>query len=196
MTTIANPDPATRIARLSAATDALHQHLHTLVAAAAPFDDRDRYGRFVAVQYQFQSEIEPLYRRASLQALIPDLAVRSRRAAVAADLADLGLPLPEVPMTDAAAINDQESLGWLFVSEGSTLGAAILLKRAQALGLSENFGARYLAPAPQGRARWWKQFVDVLDGLDLTPVQDVQVERGAEAAFRRFAERIEQRFGL
>lgn len=195
MVTLTTPESVTRSARLTATTDALHQHLHALVAQAAPFEDRERYGRFVVVQYQFQAEIEPLYGRASLQALIPDLGLRSRRAAAAADLGDLGLALPEVPASDTAAIDDHQALGWLFVSEGSTLGAAILLKRVQALGLTEACGARYLAPAPQGRARWWRQFVDVLDGLSLTAAQDAQVTFGADAAFRRFAERIGQNFG-
>lgn len=187
---------AARSARLSAATDAFHQHLHTLVAAASPFDDRERYGRFAAVQYQFQTEIEPLYQRDSLQALIPDLAARSRCAAVATDLADLGVPLPPTHAAASAAIGDHTALGWLFVSEGSTLGAAMLFKRAQALGLSENFGARYLAAAPEGRARHWKQFVEALDGLELSDEADAQVIAGADAAFRRFAEHITLGFKL
>lgn len=187
---------AARSERLSSATDAFHQHLHTLVAAAAPFDDRERYAKFAGVQYQFQTEIEPLYRRDSLQALVPGLSARSRRTAVAADLADLGVALPEATADGAASRSDHEALGWLFVSEGSTLGAAILLKRAQALGLSETFGARYLAPAPEGRARHWKQFIEMLDGLALTPAEDAQVIAGADAAFRRFAERITAAFQL
>lgn len=194
MTAASPSQPAARSERLSAATDVMHQHLHTLVAAAAPFDDRERYGQFAAVQYQFQNEIDPLYRRDSLQPLIPDLAARSRLAAASADLADLGVTPPT--HSSGAAIGDYTALGWLFVSEGSTLGAAILFKRVQALGLSETFGARYLAPAAQGRARHWKQFVEALDGLRLTDEQDAQVSTGADSAFRRFAELIKQAFRL
>jgi heme oxygenase len=196
MTAARLSEPAVRSERLSAATDAMHQHLHTLVAAAAPFDDRERYSRFAIVQYQFQSEIDPLYRRDSLQLLIPDLASRSRLAAVSADLADLDVTPPSIDFGVAAAVDDYAALGWLFVSEGSTLGAAMLLKRVQMLGLSETFGARYLAPATQGRARHWKQFVEALDGLPLTDEQDAQVSTAADAAFQRFAELIKQAFQL
>ena len=189
------PEP-TRSSRLSAATDAFHQHLHTLVAAASPFDDRRRFGKFAAVQYLFQQEIESLYRRASLQALVPNLAARSRLGAVAAGLADLGIVPPQAEGGSVATVGDHAALGWLFVSEGSTLGAAILLKRAEALGLSDTFGARYLAAAPEGRARHWKAFVEALDGLDLTPAQDAEVTAGADAAFRRFAALITREFAL
>ncbi len=188
-------NPALRSERLSASTDALHQHLHTLVAAAAPFASRENFGRFAQMQYRFQSEIEPLYRRGSLQALLPGLEARSRRKAVAADLADLGVALADVGSSQAV-VSDHAALGWLFVSEGSTLGAAILLKRAEALGLSASFGARYLAPSAEGRARHWKAFVETIDGLPLTAEQDAEVLAGADAAFRRFAGLFSETFGL
>ena len=125
-----------------------------------------------------------------------DLAARSRLGAVAAGLADLGIVPPQAEGGSVATVGDHAALGWLFVSEGSTLGAAILLKRAEALGLSDTFGARYLAAAPEGRARHWKAFVEALDGLDLTPAQDAEVTAGADAAFRRFAALITREFAL
>lgn len=197
MTSATLSQPVSRSARLSAATDALHEHLHTLVAAAAAFDDRERFARFALVQYQFQREVDPLYRRASLQALLPNLDARRRLPSLTADLSDLGVLPPNSTTVDLADVaNDHTALGWLFVSEGSTLGAAVLLKRAQALGLSETFGARYLAAAPEGRGRHWKQFIEVLDTLELTADQDVDVIAGAMAAFRRFAELITREFAL
>ncbi|MCJ9204033.1 biliverdin-producing heme oxygenase, partial [Acinetobacter baumannii] len=62
-------------------------------------------------------------------------------------------------------------LGWIYVSEGSTLGAAFLFKEAQKhLGFSETFAARNLAAYPEGRAKVWKRFVKALDeaGFDQT----------------------------
>ncbi len=192
------PTPATiaasRHKRLSAATDELHEHMHLLVARAAPFTDLDRYRRFATVQYRFQAEIDPLYRRASLQSLIPDLATRSRRDAAAADLEDLGVPVPAV--TNTPALSDHEALGWLFVSEGSRLGAAILSRHAEVLGLSATFGARYLAAAPEGRARYWQCFTEALDALDLGSMQEAQIEAGAIAAFERFATLFSEAYDL
>lgn len=183
---------APRHLRLSAATDAQHEELHGIVAALAPFESRENFARFVAVQYRFQSEIESLYRRPELQALLPGLADSSRKAATIADLADLGMTAAPVDADRAAALGFAEALGWLFVSEGSTLGAAVLLKRAQTLGLSENFGARHLAGAPEGRARHWRSFVSMLDALRLDETEEVAVIRGAQSAFSRFRELLRQ----
>ncbi len=81
-----------------------------------------------------------------------------------------------------------QALGWIFVSEGSKLGAAFLIKRAQAMGLSDSFGARHLGEPEGGRAEGWKQFTRTLDGLQLSPEQDAAAERAAVAAFERFTE--------
>ncbi len=190
-------DTTTRLSqRLMSATDAQHEALHGVVAAADPFASRERFALWVAVQHRFQREIEPLYRIAELQHWLPDLANRGRLAATEADLADLGAAVPaqEPPAHDT---RDQVSaLGWLFVSEGSTLGAAVLFKRAQTLGLSETFGARHLAAAPEGRARHWKQFVEALDALDLDADAEARMQQAACTAFRRFDQVIRDVFAL
>jgi heme oxygenase len=186
---------APRHQRLSDATDALHEHLHGVVASLAPFDSRENFARFATVQYIFQREIEPLYSRPALQALLPDLQTRSRRSAVAADLADLGRPLPSVEDGLAATLGEPAGIGWLFVSEGSTLGAAMLLKRAQTLGLTETFGARHLAPDPAGRGKHWKRFVEALDGLALDEEDESELIEGARNAFLHFGKLLEQARG-
>ena len=89
-----------------------------------------------------------------------------------------------------------EALGWLYVSEGSTLGAAFLFKEAkERLGLSETFGARNLAAYPRGRALAWRAFVESLDAPALgdAAIQD-QVIAGANAAYDRFGSLLEQHF--
>ncbi len=184
--TLSAPGVKPRSATLSAATDDLHEALHGVVAAAAPFTSREHFTRWVLVQHRFQREIEPLYRIAELQDWLPDLANRGRLAATEADLADLGTAVPaqEAPAHDTRDL--ASALGWLFVSEGSTLGAAVLFKKAQTLGLGESFGARHLAAAPEGRARHWKQFTQALDQLELDETEEVRLREAARAAFRRF----------
>src|SRR6218665_2907376 len=156
-----------RSARLSKATDGLHEHLHTVVSSARPFESVERFGTWVSVHYRFQREIEALYRLPVLQEWLPGMAERSRLDAAETDLADLGVTLPTVDATRLAGTGPIAALGWLFVSEGSTLGGAMLFKRAQVLGLSESYGARHLAAPPKGRARHWKEFVRVVDELPL-----------------------------
>ena len=176
---------AGRAGRLKAATGAVHERLDTRVMAARPFDDRDRYGRFLRMQHAFLRDVDALYRHPELAALLPDLADRRRLDAIEHDLADLdqdlgpnGATPPVDTRTDAPA-----AMGWLYVSEGSTLGAAILLKHARALGLSETFGARHMAAPAAGRGQAWRTFTATLDALDFDEADDRRMIEGATAAF-------------
>lgn len=87
-----------------------------------------------------------------------------------------------------------EALGWLFVSEGSKLGAAFLIKRAVGLGLSETFGARHLGEPAGGRAEGWKRFTRTLDSLEFSAEEEAAVEKGAINAFMRFTVLLEQAY--
>jgi heme oxygenase len=172
--------PLTRAERLREETHSQHERLDTGIAGRDPFATRERYAAFVEVQYRFYAAIEPLYRDAHLEALIPGLPARSRLAAAGLDLADLGRAVPEV---EPLPIGHREGLGWLYVSEGSTLGAAFLLKAVEAIGLGETLGARHLAAAPEGRGRHWRDFKDALNAVQLSPAEDDLAVSGARAAF-------------
>ncbi|MFL6607228.1 MAG: biliverdin-producing heme oxygenase [Pseudomonas sp.] len=186
--------PVTRSQRLNQITHEPHGKLDALVKAHAPFETQASYARFVVAQYQFQSELVALYNDAQLTALIADLPARCRAEAAKADLADLDT---EVPAPVAGAVNNPtqaEALGWLFVSEGSKLGAAFLIKRAVALGMNETFGARHLAEPAGGRAEGWKTFTRTLDELPFTEQQEAEADQGALAAFNRFTVLLEQAY--
>lgn len=175
-----------RSQRLNHVTHAPHSVLDALVKSHAPFDDRARFARFVAAQYLFQSELQPLYGDPRLVALFPDLPQRCRAEEARLDLVDLGLPVPAAVAGAPTALDLGSALGWIFVSEGSKLGAAFLIKRAEALGLSASFGARHLGEPEGGRADGWKRFVRTLDAVTLSAELDVAAEHGAVAAFERF----------
>lgn len=177
--------PLTRAERLKQETHALHERLDTSIAGEDPFATRERYAAFVEIQYRFYAVIEPLYRDARLGALIPGLDQRSRLAAARSDLADLGREAPEVAPLEIPA---GQGLGWLYVAEGSTLGAAFLLKAVEAIGLSETHGARHLAAAPEGRGRHWRDFKDALNAAPLE--DDNHVIAGANAAFAHVQELV------
>lgn len=163
--------------------------------ALDPFASRDRYVRFVRAQQVFQTAIASLYAAPPLQALIPDLASRERGTAIALDLADLGLPLPPVADEEPVVHVDMPtSLGWLYVAEGSALGAAFLIKAAQRLGLSERYGARHLAGHADGRAAHWRTFTTRIDDLALSAAAEDRMFDAARAAFTRFRDATEQAF--
>ncbi|MDM3888039.1 biliverdin-producing heme oxygenase [Pseudomonas sp. BCRC 81390] len=180
--------PALRSQRLNQITHAPHAELDALVKSHAPFDSRESFARFVVAQYLFQAELQPLYNDPQLIAIVPDLAERCRAEQARLDLADLATEVP--PALPGALRNPGlgEAMGWIFVSEGSKLGAAFLIKRAMALGLSDSFGARHLGEPAGGRAEGWKHFTRILDGLALSADDEAAAERGAVAAFERFTE--------
>ncbi|MDP1908319.1 MAG: biliverdin-producing heme oxygenase, partial [Hyphomicrobium sp.] len=82
--------------------------------------------------------------------------------------------------------------GWLYVAEGSNLGAAFLLKEAEKLGLSDTSGARHLAGAPEGRGLHWRTFVAALDAVTLSAAEEQRAVAEAEAAFERVHALTEQ----
>ena len=184
-----------RSQRLNQITHEPHSHLDNLVKSHDPFGSPERFSHFVAAQYLFQRDLEKLYNDPQLIRLVSDLPQRCRVEQAVLDLADLQRALPE---GDDAIRNKVmgtgEALAWLFVSEGSKLGAAFLLKRMPALGLSETFGARHLGEPEGGRAQGWKAFTAVLDSVELDAEQERLAEVAAIAAFERFTVHLERCF--
>ncbi|MHB2265793.1 biliverdin-producing heme oxygenase [Aliihoeflea sp. PC F10.4] len=187
--TLEMPARKSRAQRLKQATHSTHERLDHAVMSLEPFASRERYRRFLYIQYFFHRDIEALYADTSLSALLPSIAGSSRLCLIERDLADLGAENPEAEIAPAfrahADIDLPIALGWLYVAEGSNLGAAFLLKEAKLLGLSDVFGARHLAAAPEGRGLHWRTFKNELDAVDLTARQEDSVVEGAIAAFAR-----------
>jgi len=184
--------------RLKSVTSDTHDRLDNRIMSARPFADVANYRRFLAVQYAFHRDLDPLYADPVLAALVPDLAARNRLARIGTDLADLGdaAPIADRPSPFAAGTIDvPTALGWLYVAEGSNLGAAFLYKAAAALGLHGEHGARHLAGHPDGRAQHWREFTGALDGLTLGDAEEARVVDGARAAFVRVHDLVEAGFG-
>lgn len=191
---MSNADVAERRSKaLRAATSEAHTRLDQRVMQAAPFASRARFARFLQVQHAFHREIDTLCRAPSLQALLPDLEGRRRFAQVEQDLADLGVspPTPTGAPVFAGAPDVPTALGWLYVAEGSNLGAAFLLKAAAKLGLSEEFGARHLAAHAAGRKAAWDAFTGALDRVALPPEDEARVIAGGNAAFSHVHDLVE-----
>lgn len=191
-----NATADSRARRLKAATHSAHELLDNSIMSKKPFSNRERYGQFLQVQYSFHRDIAALYDDAALDELLPDLKGRRRVELIRRDLVDLGLAVPgdEVApvFTPGAAVDLPTALGWLYVAEGSNLGAAILLKEAAKLGFSESSGARHLAGAPEGRGLHWRTFTAALDAVPLSAEDEKHVFASAEIAFRRIQGLVEE----
>lgn len=182
MTIVPDMQMGSRAKRLKAATTAAHEEVDNTVMGAQPFASRENYERFLRFQYRLHSHVEPLYAAEAFQSVLPDLASRSRLDALRQDFADLGLtpPVtefgPELPLAEA--------LGWLYVVEGSNMGAAFLAKDAAKIGFSNEFGARHLAGHAEGRGLHWRRFTAALDSVKLTEVEERAAEAAATEAFQ------------
>jgi heme oxygenase len=181
--------PLSRAAALKAATQAAHQRLDDGIMKFNPFASRQHYSAFVQMQYAFHRDVAPLFEHPHLNVLFPGLQARARLLQVERDLADLGLPVPPLATPPVFATGGQldlpTALGWLYVEEGSNLGAAFLFKAAAALGMSAEQGARHLAPHEDGRATSWRTFVGQLDSVALDTADEARVSTGAIAAFEQ-----------
>ena len=156
------------MARLKQATSSEHDRMETLMQQSGAFESKENYAQFTLSQYYFQKDVEHLYLDPKVQQLIPDLDVRGRSEAAFQDLKDLGVQ-PQQQIIATETVGFPESLGWIYVSEGSTLGAAFLFKEAQArFGFNAEFAARNLAAYPEGRAVVWKRFKQTLDEANFT----------------------------
>lgn len=178
----------TLMLRLKQATTAEHDRMEQLMQQSQAFASENNYAQFTLSQYYFQKDVEHLYQDPQVSALIPDLDVRGRSEAALQDLADLKLqPQQQEIVTDA--IKYPQSLGWIYVSEGSTLGAAFLFKEAQAkFGFSADFAARNLAAYPEGRAVVWKRFKQAVDEAGFNEAEQEQIIQGALQGFKRFGD--------
>lgn len=194
----ASQHEASRAKRLKKLTEEIHEGVDRSIMSAASFANLERYERFLAVQYLFHNDIAALYEDARLQALFPDLAARRRFELVNSDLTDLHLDAPiatQPTFAYGATVDIPTALGWLYVAEGSNMGAAILRKEAAKLGLSDDHGARHLAPAPKGPAPHWRAFTAVLDSVTLNAVEEARVINGAIAAFARVQDHVDACLG-
>ncbi len=170
----------------------MHERVDNAVMAAAPFASREHYARFLRFQQPPASARRgALCRPATCSPCCPILpAVRAspRSSAIS--------PISALPLPDASEAAPRlplpEALGWLYVVEGSNMGAAILAKEAVRLGLSDEFGARHLAGHADGRGLHWRRFTAALDAVALTPDEDLRAEAAAVAAFAHVLDLVGQ----
>lgn len=161
---------------LRAATSALHDKLDS---AVGEFGSKPAYVDYVRKTHRFRFAVEQVLTGNGGN----DWHVDAIHGVAAQDLADLGVP--ELPHASFQTQNWTRPswLGAHYVLEGSSLGARLLLKRAEALGLGVDFGARHLAHQAADHQRWR----DFLAKLDTVPVEMHDAAVNAAEDMFRFA---------
>lgn len=183
---------------LKEGTHAIHDQLDRRVMQLNPFADNAHYQGFLRMQLRLHSAGEQVYHNQQINNLIPEIEQRSRLNAVLQDCADLAIPIElqqhDQQLGQLFKITDPYAgLGWLYTIEGSTLGAAMLLKHVKnSLGLSETYGARHMAAHSDGRATHWREFKAILDSLTLNDLQRKQALDAAKQAFYFVTETVDE----
>ncbi|GAB1595189.1 biliverdin-producing heme oxygenase [Lysobacter claricitrinus] len=156
--------------RLRDATAAAHARVDARVGDA--FDDIAGYATFLRAMHRFVASARRVLGDAD------DLV--ACEAALVDDLAVLGAT-PVTGEPDAATTRDDARIGWRYVIAGSSLGARVLLRRVEALGLDATHGASYLALHSRGDA--WRTLLSTLEALRLTPDDERAACAAANEAF-------------
>lgn len=163
-------------------TAALHAELDRSVGT---FDGLETYRSYLRCLYGFRAPVEAAVALSAWPDWFGDWAPGAIADAIHADMFDLGAATP----TPCVHVHSQNSLdladpsrlmGALYVLEGASLGARLLYRRAQAIGLSAGHGARHLAQQSDERDRW-RQFVGILEQS-----QHVDVEATVRASLLTF----------
>lgn len=93
---------------------------------------------------------------------------RRRREVLRSDLLRLGLTvreltaLPEAPAV-FVDVDTADALGWIYVSEGTTLGGAITDRSLQALTQAEALRVRTFTPYLEGPGPMWRSYLSILE---------------------------------
>lgn len=168
-------------------TSLSHARVEALVGS---FDTLDAYRRYLRGTYVFRAALDRSMSDFSWPAEFyawqdaDDLSTL-----VLQDLWDLNVDVPPHHSSEPLLSDPETLFGTLYVVEGSSLGARILYRRAQELGLSAEYGARHLAVQSASSDRW-KQLIKLLDEaphLDLD-----RTVRASEATFAAVGRAFEE----
>jgi heme oxygenase len=164
-------------AALRAATLADHERVDSLFSAFE-LGDAAGYRLFLAAQAAAHLPVEQALEAAGVAELLPDWPARRRSHLLEADLAELGLEVPDPlqppPLPDTPAV-----LGAVYVIEGSRLGGAVL-KRSLPAGAPKRFLAAEQAPGA------WRKLLAKLDESLYEPALVEAASQTARLIFRRF----------
>lgn len=143
------------------------------------------YGAFLSASAAALAPLELALERAGVGEWLPDWPRRTRRAALARDLAELGL---ETPALGTASVPSQAfGAGLLYVLEGSRLGARFLVRQAGAG--SADLPTAYLTHG-EGQDLW-RTFLAWLEAIPKVGFRTDEAEAGARYGFRCFSEAFE-----
>jgi heme oxygenase len=169
-----------------------HARLEKRLAIERRVRQRDAYVDLLERFYGFYVRIEPRLAvfAPAFEAHGIDLASRSKVAQLRRDLIALGERAAESESDLAPEISTfPQAVGCLYVLEGSTLGAQVILKSIRASsGLDAETGAAFLSGYGAKTGSMWRAFLEFLSELTFTPYEAEQAIAAARETFERLEE--------
>ena len=163
-----------------------------LDAQVGGFSTLDHYRHYLRCLRDFRAPVEQALTEVSPPNSFGTWSLKPIATAIDADLADLGTAphAAATPLSVEPSADTGWWLGTLYVLEGSSIGAWLLLRRAEALGLTADHGARHLA-LQAGDREAWPRFMALMDAAgpdDMEPAKLAANDTFA-LALRAFADR-------
>lgn len=147
----------------------------------------DQYRLALHALYPPQAQLEQAI-LVSLPRLAPDFPWQGRCDALRADLAALDLPVPARPPELEVAIALPLLLGWLYVTEGSRLGSALIEQHVRR-ALGPDVPRAFLLAA--GPGRHWPHFWSFAERHCTTAPERALARQGAAQAFTLYRRQLD-----
>ena len=167
-----------------------HQLLEKkMVAQMRSITTPQEYAKLLGLFYSFFGGLELSVDKHIDLALLPDYPQRRKSAALAYDLLELSAPLPLFALrNDLPEIRDHiQSIGALYVMEGSTLGGKIIAKMMlQQMNVTEMPGLTFFNGYGEQTMSMWLTFKKSID----TPLSSTEIEiiiKSANDTFLQFS---------
>jgi heme oxygenase len=169
--------------RIEAEVAEAYDRLTCTIASADPVANLENYKRYLAMQFGFQIQIEPLYFDPVIRRTCLALSGKGHAELIRLDLSELKWRMasgiyakPNLPG------GLMQRLGWLFVAGLFQRDAKSLLNLAKNLQLDEKYGARYATANLNLAEQRWAELTTVLDGLNVSEVEEERIYSGARSA--------------
>lgn len=175
------PAMADRRFAIKRATDEAHARVEGIVQRAGMFSSRESYRRYLEATFAMRARFERALDDSGAALIWPEWPSRKIADLVAQDIADLGGVAPAAAVLQRR-LSTAELLGVLYVLEGSSLGARVLVKAVAELGLTASSGARHMFRQAGDRDAW-RSFTAMMAAAPEAPSHEA-----ANATFDAFAD--------
>ena len=183
---------AHRRTTLRHATNEAHARLDGAIASAELLNSRGRYEAYLKATWAARRPCEVALENSDVAELYPAWPRRRICHALMQDIVDVShAPPAEAYAALTVPLTIGQSLGILYVLEGSALGARMLKSQVAAIGMTADFGARHMA-AQTSEPRAWGAFLSLLERTELDTAEEELCAKAAVDAFARFEQAFQR----